>query len=299
MSAGRRTGGGRRARPRRFPGLRLARSTWLPAGSTPSPAPGWSFALSKRWRLAIVVFLFAWAFVLLGYGAAVYLRFNEPNGIGLNNATVFFTHTGTSGRKVHITIQTVGALGYGDHPDWVSYLVKTPQSGQWLNDTQWQVPPHTRVVLTDTEYDGATPLRNPVWSQVSGVEGTTEYADGRPVRVLADKASPGAHTSLRASFDIAHTFTIPARGINVPWYAVTTTKHPTLCPKAPCTKKFPHEVDRVTFTSGPPAQYHWQCFIPCGLGYLDGNGGPMQSIGYMGGFLKVVPRPGERLHVGQ
>src|ERR1039457_6760360 len=35
-------------------------------------------------------------------------------------------------------------------------------------------------------------------------------------------------------------------------------------------------------------QYPWQCFLPCGLGYLYGNGGPMQTVGYMDGFLKVV-----------
>ena len=34
--------------------------------------------------------------------------------------------------------------------------------------------------------------------------------------------------------------------------------------------------------------YHCQCFIPCGGGHYAGNGGPMQTLGYMGGFLKVV-----------
>ena len=34
--------------------------------------------------------------------------------------------------------------------------------------------------------------------------------------------------------------------------------------------------------------YFWQCKIPCGLGYLDGNGGPMQTIGFMTGNMEVV-----------
>jgi len=33
--------------------------------------------------------------------------------------------------------------------------------------------------------------------------------------------------------------------------------------------------------------YRWQCFVPCGLGFLYGNGGPMQTIGFMDGFLEV------------
>jgi len=28
--------------------------------------------------------------------------------------------------------------------------------------------------------------------------------------------------------------------------------------------------------------------VPCGLGYFYGNGGPMSTQNYMGGFLSVV-----------
>ena len=42
------------------------------------------------------------------------------------------------------------------------------------------------------------------------------------------------------------------------------------------------------FRTGAPGKFRWQCFVPCGLSYLDGNGGPMQTLGYMGGFLNVV-----------
>ena len=31
-----------------------------------------------------------------------------------------------------------------------------------------------------------------------------------------------------------------------------------------------------------PGQYPWQCFLPCGLGFLYGNGGPMQTVGLHG-----------------
>lgn len=256
------------------------------------------WALSKGWRLFLVISFFFCGFALLGYGAAFFLRFNEPDGFNFGTTTVVFT-TSVQHGTVHITIQTVGSIGFGPHPTWVSYMTKTPQSGKYVHMTQWQVPPFTRIILTNHEYDGSTPLRNPFWSKVTGVKGTVELVNGRPVGLVKSKASPGPTTSLEASFDVAHTFTIPQRGINVPWFAVTTTKTPTLCPVAPCTPNYPHKIDKVVFTSGPVAQYHWQCFIPCGLGYLDGNGGPMQSIGYMGGFLKVTPRGHLKIHVGQ
>ncbi len=37
-----------------------------------------------------------------------------------------------------------------------------------------------------------------------------------------------------------------------------------------------------------PGTYRWQCFVPCGLAFLLGNGGPMQTIGYMTGNMEVV-----------
>ena len=44
--------------------------------------------------------------------------------------------------------------------------------------------------------------------------------------------------------------------------------------------------------------FRWQCLVPCGGGFVDGNGGPMQTIGYMTGNMEVVslmaPRPPAR-----
>ena len=37
-----------------------------------------------------------------------------------------------------------------------------------------------------------------------------------------------------------------------------------------------------------PGNYMWQCRVPCGLGYLDGVSGPMQTIGDMTGNMEVT-----------
>ncbi|MEA2334824.1 MAG: hypothetical protein QOG40_1314, partial [Solirubrobacteraceae bacterium] len=46
----------------------------------------------------------------------------------------------------------------------------------------------------------------------------------------------------------------------------------------------------ITFTihTGKKGRYRWQCFVPCAAGFLTGGGGPMQTLGYMDGFLEVV-----------
>jgi hypothetical protein len=47
----------------------------------------------------------------------------------------------------------------------------------------------------------------------------------------------------------------------------------------------------VTFTFKSPAatgDYFWQCRVPCGGGFIDGFGGPMQTFGFMTGNMVVV-----------
>ncbi len=36
-----------------------------------------------------------------------------------------------------------------------------------------------------------------------------------------------------------------------------------------------------------PGTYRWQCFVPCAAAFIFGNGGPMQTIGWMSGLLEV------------
>jgi hypothetical protein len=46
----------------------------------------------------------------------------------------------------------------------------------------------------------------------------------------------------------------------------------------------------VTFSFRTPKNggtFRWQCFVPCGGGYVDGNGGPMATVGYMMGQMEV------------
>jgi len=179
------------------------------------------------------------------------------------------------GAPVNVTLQTVGSLGSGSHPDWVSYLVRSPQ-GQWVHTTVFQVPQDTRINVTIYQYDSGSPLRNQQLGQVTGTYGNVAALNGRLFRVINSNAGNG----------VAHTFSIPQLGINVPLYG--NNGNANLCGAAPCTTSSPHKVIRFSFTTPGPGDYRWQCFVPCGAGWLFGNGGPMSTLGYMGGFMKVV-----------
>lgn len=179
---------------------------------------------------------------------------------------------------VNLRIQTVAALGFGPHPTWVSYLVQD-SSGQWVHSTLWQLPADRQINVTVDEYDSGGALRNSVWGGVTGVQGGQAAIDAKATSVV----DPGAGNG------IAHTFNVPDLGINVPLYGISSdAKNP--CGGAPCATSSDHTTITFSFHTPPGAgNYRWQCFVPCGLAYLNGNGGPMAAIGFMSGFLKVVP----------
>jgi hypothetical protein len=174
-----------------------------------------------------------------------------------------------------LTLQTVAAVGpkYSPaHPDWVSYLVQS--HGKWIHTTDFKVPANSTVQITVLQYDGESGLRNPFLSQVQGTVGGTETVDGKAVNAI-DPATA------------SHTFAVPEMGILVPLPGVTEEAK-NQCEFAPCTMAEAHRTISFTIRTGKKGRYHWQCFVPCAAGFLTGGGGPMQTLGYMDGYLEVV-----------
>lgn len=173
----------------------------------------------------------------------------------------------------HLTLQTVPSYGHAPDPDWVSYLAQDG-SGQWQHTTIYRVPAHTLVSVTIYQFDTATGLRNPFLAQVRGTQGNVAIIDGKPVRVLDPDAA-------------SHTFTVPDLGISVPLPGVADDAK-NQCSVAPCPLTDAHTTIKFTFMSPGPGKYRWQCFVPCAFGFIFGNGGPMQTIGWMDGLIEVT-----------
>ncbi len=124
------------------------------------------------------------------------------------------------------------------------------------------LPADSLVTLTVRDYDmGDTPVaKGSPFTTVQGVVGGVAYADGHAYRTLApDK--------------IAHTFTVPQLGVNVPLPGDTTTGKP-------------YGAVTFTFRTGAPGSYYFNCLVPCGTG-LGGWEGPMVTRGYMIGTVTV------------
>ena len=177
-------------------------------------------------------------------------------------------------RTASLTLQTVASLGPSySEPTWVSYLVRNEQ-GAWQHSTIWTLPAHALVHVTVYQFDGASGLRNPFLGRPEGVVGNVMQVDGKTVDVLDPALA-------------SHTFTVPSMHLVVPLEGVPDdAKNP--CDAAPCSLDKSHRTITFSFRTGNPGRYRWQCFVPCAAGFIYGFGGPMQTIGYMDGFLHVV-----------
>jgi len=182
----------------------------------------------------------------------------------------------TGAAQADVTLQTVPAYGLDPEQTWVSYLVK--EGDAWVHTTMFQVPAHALVRFTVYQFDTGGPLRNPFMNQVAGTVGGTENIDGKDVSIVNANGGDG----------VGHSFAIPALGVSAVFPGVSAdAKNPCNVP-APCPLSFDHVTITFTIQTGDPGTYVWQCFVPCGLGYPLGFGGPMSTLGYMNGFMKVM-----------
>jgi hypothetical protein len=214
------------------------------------------------------------AFVAVAVGAAflvIHFLLASPSTIAFGTNVKPDT-----GAAVNVVLQEDPQNTVTDKPDWVSYFVQDPNTHQWVHTTFFQVPAGSVVHMTIYGYDGCTPLRNNLFSRVSGTLGGIAYENGKPFTVL----------NAWSGCNVGHTFSIPGINLNVPMGTPSLTAN--LCTTSPCTSG-PRETMTFTFRSPTTTgDYFWQCRVPCGGGFIDGFGGPMQTLGYMTGNMVVV-----------
>jgi hypothetical protein len=202
-----------------------------------------------RFRLGIVVAALATMGVIVGFFVT---RFLNPTPAPIVATS---TVTALQGRPVvNVELTTVGAIGSGPHPNWVAYLPTT----------YIDVPPGAVVHMTIIQEDSATGVRNPYFGLTRGTIDNQMTVNGKVFKAL-DPSLP------------AHTFTIPDLGINVPLDGLGSNASA-------------NARNIITFDFIVPNHkgvFRWQCFVPCAAGTLYGNGGPMQTLGYMAGELQV------------
>jgi hypothetical protein len=215
-------------------------------------------------RIALVTGLTAIVCVAIALYIGLYLT-NVPG-----SAASTQTASGAS-----LYLGTVPAATVNDpHPTWVSYYAVDAKSQNWQHKTTYILPANTLVHVTIYNFDSASALRNNWFGQSIGTVGG--------VMTLNGKTMPGIDPDLAS-----HVFSIPQIGLAVPIEGISdNAKNP--CGNAPCGLSYDHTTTTFTFRTPGKGLYRWQCFVPCAAGYIAGFGGPMQTVGYMDGFIKVV-----------
>jgi hypothetical protein len=172
-------------------------------------------------------------------------------------------------------LATVAAAETTDaNPTWVSYYSVDASDQHWSHSTTYVVPANSLIHVTIYQFDGQSGLRNEFLGQARGTVGQDFMLNGKPTQAI-DPATA------------SHIFSIPQLGISVPLLGISDdAKNP--CANAPCPLSTAHETISFTFRTHQKGLFRWQCFVPCAAGYIQGFGGPMQTVGYMDGYLKVV-----------
>lgn len=129
------------------------------------------------------------------------------------------------------------------------------------------VPAGKQVTLIILNYDDApTPLPTRTASY-DNVQGGIETVNGKTVSSISNE-------------EIAHTFTVPGLGINVPIPVATDGGSATAKTITPAVVTF-------TFTPAKSGSFTFRCYTPCGSG-SEGTGGAMATPGWMQGTLRVT-----------
>ncbi len=202
--------------------------------------------------------------VAVGLYVALYLT-NVPGSVAAASTPV--------GAQLYLA--AVPAAEKSDpHNTWVSFYAVNATAGDWRHDTTYVVPANSLVRITIYQFDSPSGLRNPFISQVAGTLGGVMTLDGKLTRAIDPEAA-------------SHAFAIPQIGLSVPLEGVEEEAK-NVCEQAPCSLANAHHTTSFVFRTPNKGLYRWQCFVPCAAGFIQGFGGPMQTVGYMGGFLKVV-----------
>ncbi|TSA47031.1 MAG: hypothetical protein D4R50_03885 [Actinomycetales bacterium] len=153
----------------------------------------------------------------------------------------------------------------GAHPGYVTYGPVT----------NFEVPAHSVITMTVTNYDGGESLNNDYFARVRGtIDGSAQLNGQRMTSI-----SPDA---------VGHTFTVHGYSstqdeffLSVPMKAVAEENMPE---EGYTTKP---NVTVFTFITGGPGEYVWNCEYPCGDGTIAKFGAAMSTMGYMSGHFTV------------
>ena len=189
---------------------------------------------------------------------------------GQNTATTTSRLSGQSAFKLNLIEPMDNAWPANSSIAQPMFLVQGPHG--LVSSANISLPANTLIQVTIVSYDTPTPGSTAQEGEVTGTVGGNMYLINGTVASMSDTSmvqmSPwgGNVTSVQAS-QLAHTFSIPQLGINIPVVGGS------------------EEIAYLDIKQ--PGTYTWACLTPCGLG-LTGTAGAMSTNGWMTGSVTVT-----------
>ncbi len=188
--------------------------------------------------------------ILVGLGASVAAVSGVADGV--RAAADRLTSAPVAPAKLHSTVT-----------ESMEILTNSP-FGPRYSHPSWTVRSGETVIIKIKSYDdGTAPLTGMqamMFSAVHGTLGGSESVAGKAVSYVPND-------------DIAHTFTVVGLGLNLPIPAAPTGRSVTVVAR---------------FVADRTGTFIWQCYAPCGSG-PNLMGGPMSTMGWMEGTVRVIP----------
>ena len=222
--------------------------------------------VSDRVLIGLVIVLVV-ASLGVGYGGATVLT-PQSGGASTTTATTTKTVENSSAPFILTLFATTESIFNSTVGDQPAYFVMGPNG--LVPATQIRVPAHRLIELVIVNYDdGNASLTDPSYTAVTGTTSNTMFYGGNDMINASQTASGisikgGVSTSSVPADQIAHTFTVPSLGLNVP---------------VPVSSGLV-----VTFTINSAGTYTWFCMTACGSGD-NGLLGAMNTPGWMTGSL--------------
>ena len=217
--------------------------------------------------------------IILGFGvvAGVWLGLRSASDLGSNPDVVQATKTGPDSATLSLSTFPDSMVCHGDNgganPTWVSYCPST----------SFEVPANSTITIVIKNYDSSTELHNEFYRQVRGTIGGVEMLNNKPTSQV--KNDQKAHTfTLQSPPNADYPIFVSVPIVGTPNNAPTPVNINGNSYATPNTISF-------QFRTGPSGNYIWHCYDPCGSGLQGANvgfGGPMSTLGYMAGNMKVV-----------
>ncbi len=217
--------------------------------------------------------------LILGFGitAGIVVGFQSIGGLGYEPGAVARANK-TGPNSATLTLQTFPdsqvchAGASSPQIDWVTYCPSTTL----------EVPANSLITVVISNYDSATTLTNDYFGQVHGTVGGVELVNNKSMS-QADVTK------------ISHTFTLQSVPeapypifVSVPIVAVPDDAPTPVTINGNSYAK--PNVISFQFRTGPPGNYVWHCYDPCGADRVPpfGFSGAMSTTGHMAGTLAVT-----------